>query len=82
MSAKASIHTPPDGYGGRSLPDPYETPTVTVPRAAVLLGISRTAAYAGANRGEIPTLRVGQRLLVPTVGLYRILGHPLPSKGD
>lgn len=38
---------------------------VSVPRAAELLGISRSAAYRLAGSGEIPTVRLGRRLLVP-----------------
>jgi excisionase family DNA binding protein len=52
-------------------PDPA---TMTIPAAAQLLGISRSAGYRGANRGQIPTIRIGGRLLVPTARLHRLLG--------
>ena len=39
--------------------------TITVTEAATLLGISRTAAYEAARRGELPTRRLGHRLVVP-----------------
>jgi excisionase family DNA binding protein len=56
-----------------TLPDPHETPTLTVEEAASALGIGRSAAYEAARRGEIPTLSIGRRLLVPTAALYRML---------
>jgi excisionase family DNA binding protein len=56
------------------LPTAAESPTLTVEQAGVLLGISRCSAYAAAKSGEIPTLRVGRRLLVPTATFRRMLG--------
>ncbi|MFU8841679.1 MAG: helix-turn-helix domain-containing protein [Nitriliruptoraceae bacterium] len=53
---------------------PPRPATMTIPEAARLLGISRSAAYRAVARGEIPTIRIGRRLLVPTAKLYRLLG--------
>lgn len=39
--------------------------TITVTEAGERLGISRPAAYAAAQRGELPTIRVGRLLKVP-----------------
>lgn len=51
-----------------------EQPKVmTVPEAGKLLGISRNSAYDAARRGEIPTLRIGKRLLVPIAAFNRLL---------
>ncbi len=47
--------------------------TLTVPECAKLLRISRGQAYAACRRGEIPTLRIGSRILVPRVALDRLL---------
>ena len=47
--------------------------TITVEEAGRLLGIGRNAAYEAARRGEIPTIRIGKRLLVPLVALERKL---------
>ena len=47
--------------------------TVTVEEAGRMLGIGRGLAYEAANRGEIPTVRVGKRLLVPRAALERLL---------
>lgn len=43
--------------------------TITVEQAAKLLGVGRTAAYEAARRGELPTRRLGRRLLVPVPAL-------------
>jgi excisionase family DNA binding protein len=51
--------------------------TVTVAQAGVMLGISRTSAYERVRRGEIPTVRLGRRLLVPKTRLLAMLeGEP------
>ena len=47
--------------------------TLTVDETASALGISRNAAYEGVRRGEIPSIRVGRRLLVPRPALERML---------
>jgi excisionase family DNA binding protein len=47
--------------------------TVTVEEAAVMLGISRTTAYGCASRNEIPTVRLGRRVVVPTAALMAML---------
>jgi excisionase family DNA binding protein len=43
--------------------------TLTIPEVAVLLGVGRNTLYEAARRGEIPTLRIGRRLLVPRLAL-------------
>lgn len=44
------------------------------PEAGQLLGISKDAAYKAAAAGQLPVIRVGRRLLVPTAALLRMLG--------
>jgi excisionase family DNA binding protein len=51
--------------------------TVTIEEAAPIIGVSRGSAYAAARSGEIPTLRIGKRLLVPVAALRRLLGESL-----
>ena len=51
-------------------------PTITIEEAASLLGIGRTAAYEAARRGQLPTRRLGRRLLVPVPALLDWLGRP------
>lgn len=47
--------------------------THTVEEAGRLLGLSRNSAYAAAHTGELPTIRLGKRLLVPKAALERLL---------
>lgn len=58
----------------RCLPDPANEPTITVPRAGGIVGISRRAAYAAVERGEIPSIRIGGRVVVPTARFLSALG--------
>ena len=51
--------------------------TLTVEETARLLGISRNGAYEAARTGQIPTIRIGKRILVPIGGLERLLGRSL-----
>jgi excisionase family DNA binding protein len=48
--------------------------TVTVEEAAQQLGIGRQTAYEAARAGDLPTIRIGRRLLVPRARLERMLG--------
>ena len=50
--------------------------TLTVEEAAGLLGISRTLAYELVTRGELPSLRLGRRLVVPRRALEALLDAP------
>ena len=50
-----------------------ERRVVTLSEAATILRISRGSAYEGAKRGEIPTIRIGRRRLVPLAALERML---------
>ena len=64
------------------LPDPHETPTMTVEAAGKALGLGRSAAYQAARRGDLPTIAIGRRLMVPTASLYRMLDLlPLRTPG-
>jgi len=50
-----------------------EKQTFSVPEAAEILGIDRNSGYAAAKNGELPTIRIGKRLLVPKAALERLL---------
>jgi excisionase family DNA binding protein len=47
--------------------------TLSIPEAGRTLGIGRSAAYEAARTGQLPTIRIGRRLLVPIVALERLL---------
>lgn len=60
---------------GRALHSLEElSPTITIEEAGEILGISRRSAYRAAAAGQLPTLRLGRRILVPTASLLRLLG--------
>lgn len=61
------------------LPNPAAQPTISVDLAGEILGISRSSAYQAARTGEIPTIRIGRRLVVPTAALLRLLDLEQPS---
>ena len=47
-----------------------EPKTLTVPDAGrIYFGLSRTRSYKAAERGDIPTIRVGKLLRVPIVAM-------------
>ena len=55
------------------VPDPVEQPVMTVDEAAEVLGVSRASAYEGVKTGEIPSIRIGRRIVVPTAAVRRML---------
>ena len=50
-----------------------ERQTQTITETARVLGIGKNQAYEAARSGQIPVIRVGRRLLVPTAALDRLL---------
>ena len=53
---------------------PEKLPVMTIPEAGKrYFGVGRSAAYEAARRGEIPTIRIGRKLLVPIVAVERML---------
>ena len=46
---------------------------LTVEEAAEMLKISRPSAYQAVQRGEIPIIRIGRRILVPVAALEKLL---------
>jgi excisionase family DNA binding protein len=50
--------------------------TISVEQAAQVIGIGRSAAYEAARTGQLPTRRLGRRLLVPVPALLEWLGLP------
>lgn len=55
---------------------------VSVEEAAVLLGISRGLAYELVRRGEIPSIRLGRRLVVPRRRLMALIEGEEVTSGD
>ena len=49
--------------------------TITVVEAAKRLRIGRTQCYAAVRKGQLPVIKIGRRLLIPTAKLDRMLGE-------
>ena len=47
--------------------------TVTVEEAAKILGIGRALAYEAVRTGQIKSVRIGRRILVPLAPLQKML---------
>ena len=55
--------------------------TISVPEAGKrYFDLSRNASYAAAERGEIPTIRIGRLLRVPVRSLEQMLDRATESK--
>ena len=47
--------------------------TMTVEEAAKRLGIGRNTAYDAVRAGQIPSVKIGKRYLIPRAALERLL---------
>jgi excisionase family DNA binding protein len=56
-----------------------ERQTLRIEEAAKILGIARNTAYDAAKNGQLPTIKIGKRLLVPRIAIERMLS--LPASG-
>ena len=53
--------------------------TLTIPEAGkTYFGLSRNGSYAAARRGEIPVVKIGKLLRVPTRALEAMLDAAMP----
>lgn len=57
----------------RRRPRDPDTLTFTVEEAGEKLGISRALAYEAVRSGQIPSIHIGHRILVPKAALLRLL---------
>jgi excisionase family DNA binding protein len=58
----------------RAKPEKNRRRTLTVEEAAAVLGISRAGAYRLVSNGELPSIRLGARVLISDVTIERLLG--------
>lgn len=56
-----------------NIKQPDDREVLTVEEVMKVLGIGRRAAYAGVRSGQIPSIRVGRRFLVPVTFVERML---------
>jgi len=52
---------------------------ITVEELAELLALGRSATYAAIGRGELPSLRIGRRLVIPAAAVRRLLALDEPA---
>lgn len=70
----ATRHTRREGAAVTLLDLANLPPTISVEEAAELLGLSRPTAYRAISNGQLPVMRFGRRLRVPTAPLLELLG--------
>ncbi len=74
MPAMETTHTPKKKPEARLV--------LTVEETADALGISRAFAYELVRKGELPSIRLGRRIVVPRVQLARLVGVELEEDTD
>jgi excisionase family DNA binding protein len=60
----------------------FESATMSVADASRVLGLSKNSTYRAINRGEIPSLRFGRRIVVASHRLREMLGLDDSKKLD
>lgn len=76
MSVETSLDTDAEDYIESAiarLVNRGERLVLSIPETAALLGISRALAYELARRGELPTMQLGRRRVVPRTALARFV---------
>ncbi len=68
-------HPTPTATAKVEAPPATTAATMSIIEAAKRLRIGRNQAYDAVHRGEIPSIKIGKRLLVPTAALNRMLGE-------
>ncbi|QIJ40281.1 helix-turn-helix domain-containing protein [Rhizobium leguminosarum] len=58
-----------------TLNEALSRPTLSVPEAgAIFYGLSRNGSYAAAARGDLPTIRIGRKIVVPVAAVAEQCG--------
>jgi excisionase family DNA binding protein len=50
-----------------------EQPTMQVDELPKVLGISRASVYEAVKNGDIPSIHIGRRIVIPTAAVRRML---------
>jgi excisionase family DNA binding protein len=64
----------------KSQPEPPLT--YSVEETSRLLKIGRNQGYEAVRTGEIPSIRIGKRILVPRAALDRLLSQPISKPAN
>ena len=63
------------------MPNKTTNPTVlTVVEVAKILRIGKISVYQAIQRGEVPSIRIGRRILIPKFALEQLLTRPSAPK--
>jgi excisionase family DNA binding protein len=74
-AGRSSTVTSEDAMTAAGFPQRMHLPALLkVEQASALMGISRSAAYRAVAAGDLPSVRFGCRLYVPTTRLLELLG--------
>ena len=57
-------------------------PTISVEQAGNILDLSRNSAYRAVRSGELPSIKIGRIVRVPTAKLCEMLGLPMVAGGQ
>lgn len=63
----------------RAIPDPGEEPVLKASRVGAILDLSPRSTYEAIERGEIPSIRVGRSVRVPTAQFLAKFGLGTPG---
>lgn len=65
-----------------SHPDVAGQVAVSVAQACSMLGISKSLAYEAVALGEIPSLRIGRRILIPVRAIEGLVASAVPKNSS
>lgn len=57
-----------------TIPDPRQEPILSIRRAAEVMGEGQKAVRKAAAAGQIPSLRIGRYVRIPTAPLLQLMG--------
>lgn len=64
------------------LDDCGDSAVTTIEKAGRLLGLGRSAAYRAADAGDLPTIRINRRRVVPVAPLLALVGCVAPNSAQ
>jgi excisionase family DNA binding protein len=65
--------------GMSTIPEQEKRLTLTVKETAELLGISRNGVYEAVRTGQIPSIKFGQRIIIPYKAVISMLDATVPG---
>lgn len=65
----------PESLAAEAVEDWRRRGALSIPEAGAVLGVGRSLAFDLARRGDLPTINLGRRRVVPCHALRRLLGE-------